>query len=154
MGARWARGSLQYITQDYRQIPINVDNRLLRVMGDIAESGAEEMQQNIEDRGTEYSLYRATVLGRGTTGRHDTGTMVEAVEHRVEVPVPHVVNAMAGWLDEFLTYFGLQEKGTEYIPAMHALRDAGDNMRARLKEEAPSILRNARRRERYAARKK
>ena len=154
MGARWSRGSLQYITEDYRKIPINVDNRLMQVMGSIASDGAIEMQENIESRGTAYSAYRAQVLGRGTTGRHDTGDMVNAVESRVEVPVPHVVNAMFGWLDDFMAYFGYQEKGTEYIPAMHALRDAGDNMRRRLKDEAPGILRNAKRRGAYASRKK
>lgn len=145
MGARWSRGSLD-ITQDrLKNINGKVRKEIESDMEFIAEHGAQYMQQLIEERGTDYSVYRATVLGRGTTGRHDTGKMVDAVDYRV-TSYPTVVNAEVGWIDEFMEYFDIQERGRGFVEAMFALRDASLEMKDELKKAGPHIIERALRR--------
>lgn len=142
MGAKWSRGSLDITEKRLQNISGNVRKEMVSDMTFIAEQGAQEMQHYIEERGTAYSEYRANVLGRGTTGRHDTGTMVDAVEHRV-TSYATVVNAEVGWLNTFFDYFRMQDNGTNEITAMFALRDASTTMRAKLKAAGPHIIARA-----------
>lgn len=142
MGAQWSRGSLDIYEKKLQNLHGNARKAIVSDMTFIAEQGAQDMQNYIEERGTEYSEYRANVLGRGTTGRHDTGKMEDDVEYRI-TQTPTVVNAEVGWINEFLAYFGYQEKGTRWIQPMFALRDASTTMKARLAAAGPGILQKA-----------
>lgn len=139
MGARWSRNGLDIYEKRLQNIHGNARKVIESDVSFIAEQGAQEMQANIEARGTEYSRFRAEILGRGTTGRNDSGDMVNAVEWRV-TSFPTRVNAEVGWLDEYKKYFAFQEKGTAYIKAMYALRDASSNMRDQFRAAGPGII--------------
>lgn len=144
MGAKWARGTLDMRARNMQNIHGKVRNRIVDNMQRIASEGAEEMEQNIETRGTSWSHYRANVLGRGTEGRHDEGVMVGAVDHRV-TSHPKAVNAEIGWLDEFQDYFRTQELGLGVVEPMFALRDAANTMKDRLRDMGPEIIEDAKR---------
>jgi hypothetical protein len=142
MGAQWARGSLDIEAKRLQNISGKVRKEMESDITFIAEQGAQYMQELIETRGTEFSAYRASVLGRGTPGRHDTGTMVDAVGFRV-TSYPTVVNAEVGWIEDFMEYFGFQERGTQFVTAMFALMDASQEMKDQLKAAGPHIIERA-----------
>lgn len=138
MGVRWTRISLEDRQRRFRQA-INTLPEAKSDMADLGKQVAQTMQHNIESRGTAYSAYRSSVLGRGTGGRHDTGTMVDAVDSRVTA-YSGVVNAEAGWINDFEQYFNYQEKGTRQVEAMHALADAAQEGRDQLDRVGEHVL--------------
>lgn len=140
--ARWSRNGLDLYGKRLENIHGNVRKSIIEDTTFIAEQGAQEMQGYIEERGTTYSRYRAEILSRGTSGRHDTGEMVDAVGYRV-TSYPTRVNAEVGWLEDYQKRFAFQEKGTAYIEAMYALRDASSTMRERFRTAGPGIIEKA-----------
>lgn len=139
MGVRWTRVTLEDKQRKLGQA-ISVVQEAKGYMETIAEQGAQEMQEYIETRGTDYSAYRSSHLGRGTSGRHDSGEMVDDVSYRVVSQEQGVVNAEFGWIEDFMAYFGYQEKGTRFVKAMYALRDASTSARDKLKRAGDEII--------------
>lgn len=134
MGARWARGTMEDLANNLNGVAVSAVPEITTEMTEIAERGKADMQRRISEAHTRTGIARVA-SGRGEhAGRRVEDVMFDAVEARVSSPVPNVVNAEMGWLDKFLAYFGYQERGTTYIPAMYALRDSSEIMRNEVKQ--------------------
>jgi hypothetical protein len=124
-----ARFTFEERATAYREFALKITPKIISDMEFLTAHGAEAMQQNIENtyqnpaKETPYSAERFAT-GIGTEGRHETGTMVNAVDHEVKFLPGGTVNGSFGWVNEFLAYFGYQENGTRNIAPMYALRDA------------------------------
>jgi hypothetical protein len=140
MGARWSRAA---VIQDYQgklhEFP-KVIKEANRFLEEIALAGADEMKGYIANRGTGYSQ------SQGRSGRIESGTMYDAVQHR---PNPNVANNVFswefGWIGVYLSYFGYQEKGFRHtggtsVEPMYALRDASTTARDKMVALGPIIL--------------
>lgn len=143
MGARFRRNTLEDMAHDMRGVAVGAVPELHDRMEELGQRTESDIQRRITESYTRTGEARVA-SGRGShAGRRVEDVMYNAVEHRTTSPVPAVVNSEVGWINTFLEYFGFQEKGTRYIPAMHALRDAGDEARDELKELGRDYIKDA-----------
>lgn len=140
MGVRFSRAAaIQDIEGRLHAVP-SVIKKGDGYLEQIAREGAQEMQHYIASRGTSYSQ------SQGRSGRVDTETMINDVGyHRNPHASTKVFSWEFGWIDEFLSYFGLQEKGFRHtggtsVEPMYALRDASTTVRDRMALLGPVIL--------------
>ncbi|MGO2150797.1 MAG: hypothetical protein ACTH32_06305 [Microbacterium gubbeenense] len=111
------------LTAKMEQWRDGIHAQVVSEMEDIAEGGAWEMQRIAESSVTPTGMKRAEMRG-GHPGRIDSGNMVDAIEHRVEIH-DTTIEAIWGWFspDE---YFLEQEHGTARIEAMESVQQSLD----------------------------
>lgn len=118
------------------------------VMNDVLEDGANQMQSNIETRGTGREWTRPWGPNGRTgsyPGRVDTGQMVREVQGEVIASDSNGVTGVLGWPENSPDYYRLQEHGfyhvltQEDVEGMRALADAVDETTPRLIERLTQI---------------
>ena len=113
------------------------------ILAQAGEVGGNEMRRIIDVSTTDWGEYRMS-QGRASAGRRETEAMYSSVGAKV-------VNGKAkwGWITGTLNYFKYQENGTQTIAGMYALKDS----RQKVLDELPRLVKNAKARMRYRARK-
>jgi hypothetical protein len=138
MGMRMTRLTLSDVQGRLREVK-GVVQGVDAELGEIALEGAVEMEQYIATRG----------IVEGKAGRIESEDMINAVDFKKVASGATFSTWTFGWTDTFEKYFGYQESGFrhylsgEAIPAMHALKDASDTARDRLKEVGGDIVTRA-----------
>lgn len=116
--------------------PGRLMQRVATVMDDVLGDGANEMQSNIETRGTGREWSRPWGPNGRTgsyPGRVDTGQMIREVQGEVTSISNKRVTGTLGWPEDSPDYYRLQEHGfyhtltQEDVDGMRALADAEAN---------------------------
>lgn len=114
--------------------------KILEQAGNI---GVQEMRSVIDNSTTDWGSLRQSE-GRESAGRRETDAMYNSVSSRVDGDV-----VSWGWVDGAAKYFLYQEEGTSKVASMHSLKDSTQ----KVLDELPRLIKNAKARIRYAAKK-
>lgn len=132
MGVTWRNGDLRTLSTELRaksKYAIDATEQITAMSVD----EAAELQRELLDRATtNYGRWRME-RGRGNTeGRNDTGHMIGAITHDVEVGGGRVTGRW-GWLFNPADTDAIraQDWGTNVVPAAHSLLDSYVEIRER-----------------------
>ena len=142
-----ARFTFEERATAYRDFALKITPKIAADMEVLSELGAKTMVENIETNyQAPYSAIRYA-SGVGTAGRHETGTMADAVTHELQFLPGDIINGRFGWINDYLAYFGYQENGFGHVGGghvipMYALRDARTEVAPKFFEAMHAIARS------------